>query len=433
MYLNQNMKLKNGGRKTTDPSYDALKEALFHAYNKWVKVFNEEEGEEAEPLKNINNIEDLWDDGADAEYFYAFMEWLVSGQIIPQVGKDFDKLGFNCGENLFFSPGYECESEIYAGIQSCDIQNGRLHYLGIVSASDGGLGCYGIIYFDGKSLRGYVPLKGNIFNPRTMKMFFYGSMEADDQFLSDLGCDTEDIELDIKSIRADIGARIEFVPGTNPVKKPKVLFMAPHREKQIKTCLHTHEELLHEIIKDKDDFGRPFFEGTEEELESLLTDKKQFAKASLFLYRYIAERIVEFAPCALSSATRCYFEGFHSIVVDGKELHFIGIIGEDGEGALSYAILYASGVYDYYEDHTHTSNPHGGVRGYVPLNGNGYLTREVRYLPKGYIGEIEKPFINRDLLKKVYDVSDFNYDAMFKEIALMTEIVQNPQYKEELQ
>ena len=73
-------------------------------------------------------------------------------------------------------------------------------YLGILAGGDGEVSVFTIIYWDGKSLRGYVPESGNIFNPDTRAAWGYEDNESDEseaeeiETLRRMGHDIDDVD-----------------------------------------------------------------------------------------------------------------------------------------------------------------------------------------------------------------------------------------------
>ena len=87
-------------------------------------------------------------------------------EINSKVEDDLSKVEFDL-ENIS-TEGYGDKAKDIIGFQMLD--NG-LTYLGVMAGGDWELPVFFIIYWDGKSLRGYIPTEGNMFNTSTMSAY----------------------------------------------------------------------------------------------------------------------------------------------------------------------------------------------------------------------------------------------------------------------
>lgn len=131
--LNKNAKLRNGGRKTTNPTADDL---LSH-----LKRLIEE------------TDEDKLYDTSDLEHF-DWGNFLCDYEVLDywKMFDDIAKVNFSL-ENI------KC-----TGLEV--LENG-LAVLKFQAGGDWEVPVFFVVYYDGKKIRGYVPLKGNTYNPKT--------------------------------------------------------------------------------------------------------------------------------------------------------------------------------------------------------------------------------------------------------------------------
>lgn len=152
-YVNTKLKTPDEERKTTNPTREALENALVEEYNNWMNEIGEAH------IKKWDNDMSL----RQMRFIYA----LVYNEHKTPVHDDFRKYCFCGGENIILEPGDYCWKCRALGINSMTINDQEFYYFGLMSGKDYGFAMFGIIYFDGESLRGYVPSRGNVFNPET--------------------------------------------------------------------------------------------------------------------------------------------------------------------------------------------------------------------------------------------------------------------------
>lgn len=102
---------------------------------------------------------------------------------LPEIAKDWSKIQF------------DCENMMLEGFESTPL---GIPYVRLLCGGDWESPVHAIIYFDGKNFRGYVPTKGNTFNPKT-KVAYGNEMDDEDY----------DPQVDYAALNADIAARIQ--------------------------------------------------------------------------------------------------------------------------------------------------------------------------------------------------------------------------------
>lgn len=152
-----------------------------------------------------------------------------------KIDKDLSKVNFDW-ENYEFREGeglmnYPC------GFKT--LRNG-LPVLFINAGGDWEIPICFCIYWDGKSLRAYIPKEGNVYN--TKEMCAYGSEESDS-----FGVDIDDIkdEGDAEKIESDIMLRIVISGNTSDPNYKYVDRETPIRERRVR--VKTLEELQGEL------------------------------------------------------------------------------------------------------------------------------------------------------------------------------------------
>ena len=133
VYLNKDVKLKNGGRKA-------------------VRITEEEFDEIISKLKNKVEKSGYFVDFTT----YGKYDWISSGifhEVFSKVRIDVSKIDFDF-EN------FEIDDKIFFTSQG-------VPYLRCLAGGDWEIPVRFFIYYDGKSMRGYVPTKGNSFNRKT--------------------------------------------------------------------------------------------------------------------------------------------------------------------------------------------------------------------------------------------------------------------------
>lgn len=150
----------------------------------------------------------------NGDIFNILHNVLMCGDL-GKINEDWSKIDFD-RENFYVCNKHVGDDEWQVGFQK--LENG-FTYVGVVSGGDWEHPIYAIIYHDGKQFRGYIPTKGNIFNPVTKTAF--GS-EYDEELykkgLIALGIsipDNDDVafidtNFDFTEIRKDIESRIQI-------------------------------------------------------------------------------------------------------------------------------------------------------------------------------------------------------------------------------
>jgi len=126
--------------------------------------------------QKITHIEKT--DFDDDTYYY--------NQLTEQVSKDLAKVQFDC-ENMdihsMYGDSVQDHGSRYLGYNT--LENG-LSYLGINAGGDWETPIFFMLYWDGKSIRGYVPKEGNTWNQVT-KQAFGNDEKKDIEALKKLG------------------------------------------------------------------------------------------------------------------------------------------------------------------------------------------------------------------------------------------------------
>jgi hypothetical protein len=159
---------------------------------------------ESESLINAKN----------GDIFNILCNILMCGDL-GEINEDWSKINFD-RENLYVCHKHSESTDWQLGFQTLD--NG-FTYVGIVAGGDWEHPIYAIIYHDGKQFRGYVPTKGNIFNPVTKSAF--GNEDDEELYIKGLlalgihvpeNCDVAflDCNFNFAEIRKDIESRIQL-------------------------------------------------------------------------------------------------------------------------------------------------------------------------------------------------------------------------------
>lgn len=118
-----------------------------------------------------NGFYPVEEDDPDALYYSA----LYLRHNYPRIEKDLSKVIFD-HENFEMEPEEDgWPAKVFVGLYT--LENG-LTYLGACAGGDWEVPVYYIIYWDGKSLRAYIPKEGNTYNQETKTAF--GSEEERD-------------------------------------------------------------------------------------------------------------------------------------------------------------------------------------------------------------------------------------------------------------
>ncbi len=84
-------------------------------------------------------------------------------ELSSDIAKDLAKVRFD-SENLTFSPE---ERPDLANLIGYHTTSSGLSYLGVVTGGDGEIAIFYLLYWDGSKVRGYIPARGNLWNPET--------------------------------------------------------------------------------------------------------------------------------------------------------------------------------------------------------------------------------------------------------------------------
>ena len=143
---------------------------------------------------------DVIDIGFVEENFRNFVMDYDS-KVSEKIRDDWSKINFDL-ENLMTAPR-DLPDHPLIGVQTLD--NG-FTFVGCHCGGDWELPVFAIVYWDGKTFRGYVPEDGNTFNPKTRTA--YGSEDDDEDRDEDLIENPDSIKLDKDKIIMDIKQRI---------------------------------------------------------------------------------------------------------------------------------------------------------------------------------------------------------------------------------
>ena len=186
-FINDDYKVKAGGRNAVKITKDQLKE-LIHEY---VEKYSEQMAEaKSDGFYYKNNME-------PEDYL---MEVLRVAPINKDVKYEFDD------ENYWHG------GDRYSGYKTLD---NDLTYFGFWAGGDWELGVFGIVYYDGKQLRAYIPTRGNMVNTKTK--YAIGNSEDDDEILEKYG---NNYKLNINAMIEEIKTRI-IVKDDGSTKKKK--------------------------------------------------------------------------------------------------------------------------------------------------------------------------------------------------------------------
>jgi len=160
------------------------------------------------------------------DYYKKDIEKILS-DMREKIKKDLAKVTFD-GENEYIIPrNFQVDTHDIIGINT--LPNGMV-FNGVMAGGDWEQPIFYIVYWDGKSLRGYIPTDGNPYN-RSTKYAYGNNGEADglsdaqdafknfgtpivkyhnhfDGDMEELDCDHESLEPDIEKIKQDIMGRI---------------------------------------------------------------------------------------------------------------------------------------------------------------------------------------------------------------------------------
>ena len=150
-FINDDYKVKAGGRFAPKITKDELKAIICDYIKKYSEAYDPEDTE----------FED---------FTYYLSDLLYSDILKKDVKYDFD-----C-ENFTIEAEFKVDNT-YVGFQTLD--NG-FTFLGFWAGGDWESPVFGIIYYDGKKLRAYIPTRGNNVNRKTKAAF--GNEEEDEEF-----------------------------------------------------------------------------------------------------------------------------------------------------------------------------------------------------------------------------------------------------------
>lgn len=168
-FVNDDVKLKNGGRNAVKISQDDL----------WKKIVTR-------AMKIGEDIEGVEDDGPDGESAYEFIRELIYNDetIHKDIKYDID------AENILTACDADYNDE-YVGMHTVK----GLTFYGVIMGGDWEVPAFFIIYWDGKKLRAYVPSYGNLVNLDCKCAFGSENVEDEEKLLQKykkLGIEPED-------------------------------------------------------------------------------------------------------------------------------------------------------------------------------------------------------------------------------------------------
>ena len=169
MYINQNISLRQGGRKVHKGGKDKLKRFL-----------------------NEDELDEWISDGNSAQFL-----------------KDCEKIDFSF-ENVMPATMHTTDSGV--------------DFLSFLAGGDWEIPLLVILYWDGKKYRGYIPIKGNVINLKT-KSAFGNYDEEDEEYIKEYygkEIEMDEIEPDINSCFEDFEQRVEVINDI-PIKINKIL------------------------------------------------------------------------------------------------------------------------------------------------------------------------------------------------------------------
>lgn len=128
--------------------------------------------------------EQLEDIGIDSECLsdvkngniFPLLNTLLMDGCLTKVSEDWQKVKFDL-ENIYTSQADVSGSEWQLGFQQLGT---GFTYIGVMAGGDWEHPVYAIVYHDGKAFRGYIPTKGNTFNPVTKTAFGSECAELED-------------------------------------------------------------------------------------------------------------------------------------------------------------------------------------------------------------------------------------------------------------
>lgn len=148
-FINDDFKLKNGGRNAARITIDELKEIL-HKYSRKYNCMDSY----YDPEYPLTDESDTYD------YYNVVLSEILDAD--DTLCKD-RKYEFDL-ENFSSEPYYFRKNSDIAGFNTLD--NG-LTYIGFWSGGDWEYGVFGIVYYDGKKLRTFIPTYGNTVNRKS--------------------------------------------------------------------------------------------------------------------------------------------------------------------------------------------------------------------------------------------------------------------------
>ena len=107
---------------------------------------------------------------------FPLLNNLLMHELLTKVSEDWQKIEFDL-ENLYTNQEDFSGVEWQLGFQQLGT---GFTYIGVMAGGDWEHPVYAIIYHDGKAFRGYIPTKGNTFNPVTKTAFGSEHAELDD-------------------------------------------------------------------------------------------------------------------------------------------------------------------------------------------------------------------------------------------------------------
>ena len=183
-FINDDVKLRVGGRNAAKISIEELKTIIAQYAKKYVP----DEYDEDEP-----------------NFDYLLPELMYSYETLEKDLKySFDMENFTTQKDEFDA------ADEFVGYNTLD--NG-LTFLGFCAGGDWEFPVFGILYYDGKKLRAYIPTRGNMINTKS-KSAFGNDEETDEEILAQYSDDP----YNVWSVKGNSEAMIEDIKSRIVVK-----------------------------------------------------------------------------------------------------------------------------------------------------------------------------------------------------------------------
>jgi hypothetical protein len=197
----------------------------------------------------------------------VLQEWEIGGEktvhvpgyylttITSKVTKDLHKVEFST-ENF---ESTETSWDTFKGLLGFRTLDNGLTYLGCAAGGDWETPLFFMIYWNGKALRGYIPLYGNPWNTENNEA--YGNDDVSDRrnVYSRFGVDDpDDIQVNVKTIHHGLNAYIRFDDskgGAAPKKKDEAQYLIKEPAPRYIIVKHPNDESLESMVNKYIDQG----------------------------------------------------------------------------------------------------------------------------------------------------------------------------------